>query len=130
MEINTSTKKFRNLNFNLKKIIFSYLKPRDQRTIYWINKKLRQLLPDSPLRINIDSLRRLSSFQLDGCICGIFELSDGTITCWTMEGIQLLKLDGDNLKLTNSLNFQAERFTPAIQQENKNIIFRSNQGLR
>jgi hypothetical protein len=131
MENNTSTTKFKNLNFNLKKIIFSFLKPSDQRTIYWINKKLRPLLPDSPIRINIDRLKKYPSYQLDERLCGILELNDGTFACWATEGMKLLKISGDSLELEliKSFPFKAKGWTLPIKQKNENIIFRSDKEL-
>jgi hypothetical protein len=69
-----STTKFLTLNFNLKKIIFSFLDRHNQRTIYWINKRLRPFLPDSELMINIDTFH-MSGFytfkELDSLkLCG------------------------------------------------------------
>jgi hypothetical protein len=127
MEINTSTTKFQNLNFNLKKIIFDYLKLCDQRTIYWTNKKLRRLLPDSAMRINIDLLKkRLFCQLLDDKVNSLFELNDGSIACWTKEEIKILKLHGDKLELIKSFNtflYKTDERIFHIQQENGNIIF-------
>jgi hypothetical protein len=63
---NISIYNFLLLNFNLKKIIFSFLNTQDQRILYWLNKKLRPLLPDSQLRINIKSIKKFSSYKFDG----------------------------------------------------------------
>jgi hypothetical protein len=141
-----STKQFIYLNFNLKKIIFSFLNPSDQRTIYWMNKKLRALLPDSPLRINIASLKKSFSYQFDESITGILELSNDTIPCFTTDGIKLLKFNRNSpkkssrfkilsyfkslfatppLKLIKKIPIESDYLTFPLQQENENIIFRN-----
>jgi WD40 repeat protein len=126
MENNTSTTKFKNLNFNLKKIIFSYLKPYDQKTIYWINKKLRPLLPDSPMRINMNSLKKYRTYQSDCGIDHILELNDGNILFFTNAGINLLKFDAHKFEMIKSFPFNAEYWTLPIQLQNDNIIYRSD----
>jgi WD40 repeat protein len=137
MESITSTSKFQNLNFNLKKIIFSYVNPHDQRTIYWINKKLRPLLPDSPMRINIDYLKKCRNYQSDYDAESILQLSDGNISFWNWYEIKLLKLVADNLVVIKILPIGSENiyarpmllqnaYSHPIQLQNENIIYASD----
>jgi WD40 repeat protein len=124
MENKNSTTQFLILNFNLKKIIFSFLPIYDQRTIYWLNKKLRPLLPDSPLKINLTNLKKCSSYQFDGYIWGLFEHSEGAILSITTEGIKLVKIGGESLVLTTSLPLKTDyNLTYPIKQKNGNIIY-------
>lgn len=97
------TLNFSQLNFNLKRIVFSFLEPEDQRKIYWSNKALRPLLSNSSLTINIKSLKKRSSFQLDDNMRDMLELSDGNIACWTSEGIYVFKYYMENSSSTYSL---------------------------
>jgi WD40 repeat protein len=124
MEELASTNNFLIINFNLKKIIFSFLNRQDQRTIYWMNKKLRNILPDSALTINMNSLRKYSSYQLDSKPRGVLELSDGTISCYTEEGIKLLKINNNNkLELIKTLPIECYYNTHPVLFENEDIIF-------
>lgn len=150
-----STKKFVLLNFNLKKIIFSYLEVIDQKKIYWLNKKLRPLLPDSPVAINILKLNKTCSYKFDSTIYGLLELQDlqgETLKCWITNGIRLLKFNRyslgkksflntlksyfksnvspTHLELIRSVPMQTEGWTYSIQQENGNMIFGSYIFLR
>jgi hypothetical protein len=125
MEQLPSTNKFLILNFNLKKIIFSYLSRQDQRIIYWINKKLRNLLPDSPLKINIDSLRKCSTYKLYGEIKAVLEHSDETFSFFTERGIELLEIKNNRFNLIKTLPIKSDYWTHPIQFENGDIIFRS-----
>jgi WD40 repeat protein len=121
---NTSTTHFLILNFNLKKMIFSYLNIHDQRCIYWTNKKLRPLLPDSPLRINIQSLKKFYSNKLNFMPSSILELHEGSISCFTNKGIKLLKFGRKCLKLTKTFPINTDSTIPhSIQQDNGNIIY-------
>jgi WD40 repeat protein len=125
MENNTTTEKFVTLNFNLKKIIFSFLDRHVQSKIFWLNKKLRPLLPDSPLMINIDKLRKISSYELEGGIYGILEFTQSMISCFSTKGMKLLNLYNNSLELTKSLPLDFSYYTFAIEQENEVIIYRS-----
>jgi hypothetical protein len=124
-----NTTQFPILNFNLKKIIFSYLNLHDQRTIYWMNKKLRPLLPDSPLKIIKYSIKKCSSYKFEDYLNGILELNSGNISCFTTEGIKLLKLRGNKLILIESFPLKTSDNTSAIQQGNGNIIYISGYNL-
>jgi hypothetical protein len=53
----------------------------------------------------------------------MFELNNGTIPCWTTEGIKLLKLDGDKLELTENFVFKINFWIFLTQELNENIIF-------
>jgi hypothetical protein len=127
MEQYNSTNKFIILNFNLKKIIFSYLSRRDQKTIYWLNKKLRNLLPDSPLTINIDNLRKCWSYKIDSEPFRFLELNDGTIACFTKKEINLFQItNNNNLELIKTLPIESYSIRcPPILFENGEIIFQS-----
>lgn len=106
MEINISTEKFVKMNFNLKKIILSFLNLCDQRKIYWSNKKLRSLLPDTALKININSLKKRNSYLLDEDVYGLLEMNDGSIACWMRKEIRLFKLNNsNNLEFVNNFPF-------------------------
>lgn len=124
----TSTLKFIPINFNLKRIIFSFLKPCDQIKIYWSNKKLRNFLPDSPLKININSLKNRMFYCLDNYVGGILELSYGTILSWTEDKINFMKYDSNcNLQLKKTLELEKSihnccSFISPINQ-NGNVIF-------
>jgi hypothetical protein len=72
--------------------------------------------------INIDSLKKCYSYQLDGSIIGIKDLSDVAIPCCTSEGIRLLKIDNNSLELIKSIPFKIKGCKYAIEQ-NENIIF-------
>lgn len=100
MENKPKTEKFSPVNFNLKKIIFSFLKPSDQRKIYWLNKKLRQYLPENSIRINITCLKKQNSYKLGFFADNLLELSEGNFLCWEKKSIKLLKLD------RNTYNFE------------------------
>jgi WD40 repeat protein len=123
MENNTLTTKFLKLNFNLKKIIFSFLEIHDQRFIYWLSKDLRKLLPDSSLRININSLKKCCSYQFDDTLYGLLELNEGPISCWGNKKIGLLKFNKKSLEMTKSFPSKSNCDAPPIQQENGNIIY-------
>jgi WD40 repeat protein len=123
MEKNTSATNFHSINANLKKLIFSFLNINDQRTIYWSNKKLRELLPNSALIININSLKKCSTFHSDGDVLNLLELTDGNIACWTKQGISLLKyINTECLELVKKFPFQSVDNTHPIQH-NDNIIY-------
>lgn len=124
-----STHKFVDLNFNLKKIIFTYLQSNDQKKLYWNNKKLRALLPDSALKINMENCKKKSSYALKSKASGILELIDGTIACWTREDIKIFKITELNceLKLIKKNLFESIYFYALpIQQQNGNFIFKSS----
>jgi WD40 repeat protein len=131
---NITTKKFLVLNFNLKKIIFSFLALEDQRSIYWLNKKLRELLPDSALKINVNRLSKCSFYQYDSYTCGILEIQEGAISCFTTEGIKLFKIvkpgieysEREHLELTRSFPLKIHNYTFPIKQGNGNIVYRSD----
>lgn len=118
-----STSNFPLLNFNLKKIILSFLDRKDQRTLYWLNKKLRPLLPSPVSSINIETLSKFSSFNLNCDFRGILEVNDGFILCWTTEGIKYLKINGNSLQFSQSLALETKWYISAIQLENGNIIY-------
>jgi WD40 repeat protein len=110
-------------------MIFSFLNRQDQRTIYWLNKKLRNLLPDSALKMNIDNFKKFSSYQLESQLMGILELSDGTIACWTMKDIKLLYINhNNNLEIIKSLPIHMKSYCESypIQFENGDIMFISD----
>lgn len=121
-----STTKFLLLNFNLKQIILSFLDIHDQRTIYWYIKDLRKLLPDSPMKINLHTLRKKFSFIFNFKILGLLELNDGFISCWTSEKLELLNFNLKNncLELIQSLPIKClNGETKLIQQINGNLIY-------
>jgi WD40 repeat protein len=119
-----SINKFEILNFNLKKIIFSFLNRRDQKTIYWMNKKLRKLLPDSALKINIDNFRKCCSYTFKRITRSLLELNDGTIACFTLKNLKLLKITNDNnLEKIKTLPFQCYYKACPLMFENGEIIF-------
>jgi hypothetical protein len=98
----------------------------DQRKIYWINKKLRPLLPDSPMWINLDSLKKHSSFKLHGQLYDLLELKDGAIACFTKKGLKILKIVGNSVKLIKTFRIKTSFFSESFQPENENIIFKSD----
>lgn len=121
-----STTKFLTLNFNLKKIILSFLDILDQRNIYWYNKYLRKLLPDSPMKINLHTLKKKFSYVFNIKILGLLELNDGFISCWTSEKLELLNfnLKINCLELSLSLPVRClNGETKPIQQINGNLIY-------
>lgn len=90
--LSTSTMKFAQLNFNLKKIIFEFLNINDLKGIYWTRKELRSLLKATPLSINISSFKKRATHQFEyDRLFGILNLSDDTIAFWTEDSIILLK---------------------------------------
>lgn len=128
----TKTKKFAGLNFNLKKIIFSFLSPNDQRKIYWSSKKLRALLPDSALSINIRSFKKQSSYKMNQYGSKILELNDGTIACWTGDFIHILCINNKNnynstprLELLKSFSYRTFCLNSSARpiKQNEHIIF-------
>jgi WD40 repeat protein len=124
-----SINKFSIINFNLEKLIFSFLNKQDQRTIYWMNKKLRNLLPDSALNINMEILKKCSSYKIGSESRGLLELSDETIACFTEEGIKLLKITNNkNIELIKTLPIPIKcyYYTSPILFENGDIIYISD----
>ena len=81
----TSSNNFAMLSSHFKEGIFSYLQRHEQRKIYWINKKLRSLLPDSTY-INMEIRKKSSSYQLEGDFWAFLKLKNGNIACWTSGG--------------------------------------------
>lgn len=96
-----STTKFYYVNFNLKRIIFSYLKTDHQRKIYWLNKKLRHLLPESSYKINIKSLKIKSRYTniFESDIGYILELNNGNFAFWSKCKIYLIRINNQNQSL-------------------------------
>lgn len=127
MEYKISTTFFNSLNFNLKKIIFSFLKACDQRTIYWLNKKLRPFLNASILLMNIKSFKKCTSFKFNEEIeiWGILEIDENKIACWTNHGVKILFI-GENFEMeiikNIPLNVSEVRSLPI--EHNNNIIYR------
>lgn len=133
--ITTSPSKFLVLNFNLKKIIFSFLEISDQRTVYWLNKKLRPFLPDSGFKINNYLHKQICSCEYKGILWGMLELNGGEFALFTDHGVKLLKLDYNqdnhdsgsvkrkNLILTKSVPLKTVDITLAFQLNNGNIIY-------
>jgi WD40 repeat protein len=126
MEIKIQTKEFNFLNFNIKKIIFSFLKPHDQRKMYWSNKALRPLLPDSTLAININRLRKRDSYESENRTNEIIELSDGLIACISDPIINLFNCNNNlNIEVVKSMPITnrvvSDIFLPILH--NQNIIF-------
>lgn len=104
----SSTNKLVPLNFNLKIIIFSYLKLKDQRKIYWSNKELRKLLPDA-LKISISSFKKRSTYNNSGEIdIGKIDLTDGR-TNLTDEEIDILKVHNQSINLDSPLLFNIQK---------------------
>jgi WD40 repeat protein len=122
---NLTTKILGNLtNFNLIKIIFSYLNTDDLKEIYWINKQLRPLISYSlELIIRLKKLMKCSSYNSKNHILFLLELTNGEISCFTTKGIELLKIEKKNLELIKYLPLEVSDLTPPIQQENGNIIY-------
>lgn len=121
----TSTK-FNSTNSNLKKIIFSFLNPQDQRKIYWLNKKFRSFLPDSALKINIGSLRKRSSYQMDDSVEGMQELSNGYMSFWMGTEISLLNYNiNKNIENIKKVPLETIDFYQSLVpiKINENIIF-------
>jgi hypothetical protein len=56
----TSNSNFEKLNFNLKKLIYSYLETYDLLTVYHLNKNFRKHLPDSATKFNRDNVKVLA----------------------------------------------------------------------
>lgn len=115
---------------DLKKIIFSFLNIEDQRSIYWSNKKLRHLLPNSSLAINIKSLKTRSFLEMnDEYPGGLLDLPDGTLAYWSREGINLIKYNNSKKsfeKLKNipyEIYFPSSICSPIITKDNCHIIY-------
>jgi hypothetical protein len=65
------------------------------------------------------------SYKLDQTPLGILELSEGEISCWTEEKIELLKCNTNSLELSKSLPLKTQQnYTYPIEQENGDIIYR------
>lgn len=96
ISLNTDFNKIKHQD--LKKLIFSNLDTNGQRKIYWWNKKLRPLLPESSFNINIKSLKTRSIFPMKERIYGLLELPDGSIAYWTSNGITLMNYNYGNNK--------------------------------
>lgn len=127
MEKTLSTEKFSNLNFNLKKIVFSFLTIYDQRTIYWLNKKLRHLLTHPPLRFNKNNLKKCGTYQFNEELLDILMNTENYIYCFTKEGIILLSFNKDfkKFEFIKNISLKTEQyFLPSIQLENGDIIYR------
>lgn len=122
---NNTTEKFHTLDRNLKKIILSFLDRHHQRIIYWHNKKLRPLLPDYPLRINIDNIKKYCSFNLDSNVVKILEINDGIISCFYNQCIQHFNIVGDKQELIETFQKGCSFSGNCVQQEDGNIIFLS-----
>jgi len=118
----TSSNNFAMLSFHFKELIFSYLQRHEQRKIYWINKKLRSLLPDSSF-INMEIRKKSSSYQLEGDFWAFMELKNGNIACWTSGDIKIFENTGHFLKYSKNFSLKTTYWTYPIQQENENIIF-------
>lgn len=122
MENKTSTTKFMLLNSNLKRIVFSFLETKDQRVIYFLNKKFKNLLTDSAVKININTFKKRLSYDLNEEALNLIELSEGKIACWTKQGIILLKYNKDGFNLIKKLPFESiDNISPILS--NQNVIF-------
>lgn len=130
-ENDESTTKFFPLIKDLKKVIFSYLNPNDQRKIYWSSKKLRSLLPDSPLMININSFKKRISYPQEDSVIDILELIDGTVACSTTECVYVLDLNNYNLDVITEFPIKSTRknsiLFPLCHYENIITVYPSGQ---
>jgi hypothetical protein len=123
-----STFKFLKLNFNLKKIIFFFLKLCAQKVIYFTNKNLRRLIPESTLfGFSLKKFKKYGSYKLPEKAYGLIQRSDSLISCFTKMKIRLINftdIRGDKSYLKDSFPVQTPyTFTFPIEQENGNIIY-------
>lgn len=125
-----SFEKFMNLNFNLRKIIFSFLNLNAQRKIYWLNKKLRPLLPDSPFKINITFLKKTYTYNFEGNLWGFLETEESSLICFTTQAIKLVKFGRENIDITTNLPLNSGyHYLSPVMQENGNIIVATGHDL-
>jgi WD40 repeat protein len=73
----------------------------------------------------VTNFNKSSSYELDGDFRNLLELSDGTIPCWTTEGIKLLKFEGHNLETIKNFPGIFSYFLADPIQQNENIIYQT-----
>jgi hypothetical protein len=128
------------VNLELKKEILAFKKHNNQKEeeVILNLKKENPVLKNKPIEMNIQlnylsnkknppldvkNFNKCSSYQFDGDFMGILELKDGTISCFTKAGINLLKLNGDTFKLIKTFPLISKIWAFPKQLRNENIIY-------
>jgi hypothetical protein len=76
--------------------------------------------------VSKNEYKKICSYQLEDCPIDALELKDGTIPCWTSEGIKLFQFENNSLKLLKSFPVSTGYWNlSAIEKENGDIIYRS-----
>jgi WD40 repeat protein len=128
------------VNLELKKEILAFKKHNNQKEeeVIFNLQKENAVLKNQPIEMNIQlndlsnkknpsldvkNFNKCSSYQFDGDFMGILELKDGTISCFTKAGINLLKLNGDTFKLIKTFPLISKIWAFPKQLRNENIIY-------
>jgi WD40 repeat protein len=74
--------------------------------------------------MSADQFKKSSFYKFNEFIFGILELNDGTIPCWTPEGIQLLKYSGNNnLELVKTFPLEIRDNANPLLLRNGNVVY-------
>jgi WD40 repeat protein len=109
------------INLNLMKENSSLKLQQKENTI---NMNMNINIPS--LHLDVKNFKKICSYEFDIEVCDLLELNDNAISCWTNEGVSLLKLtQGDNtLELIKKYFSTIEyNWTSPIKQDNGNIIY-------